>query len=253
MLNTIIFYLIVFHLLWVTFTLLVHRGYSHQYWRLHPILEHFCRFWLWVSYGMPFYGWLKYLVAQHRKHHRYSDTRYSDTEYDPISPHLYTIRQLLDYKHNTPGKQYYTSPEDVIRYSVGINNYGDWIERKIYLPYPKMGLVILWIIATILFGLPGFIIGGLYKFLIQNIIVVLAGYGLHKIGYTPNRPRTTEGDKSTNVFPLGILLAGEELHANHHDYAGKLNFADRWWEFDIGYWYAKFFMVVGLLKINHRS
>ena len=57
-------------------------------------------------------------------------------------------------------------------------------------------------------------------------------------------------DKSRIIFPIGILLAGEELHVNHHNQPWNPNFKRRWFEFDIGWMYIKIFEFFKLLKLK---
>ena len=238
-----IFFLICFHILWVAFELLVHRSIMHNHYIVNEKLEHAFRFFLWLTMGLAFDNWAQHLTAQHRKHHLFSDTKQ-----DPFSPYNYNFFQIFDYKHNEPGRPFYISPDDVKKYASDVKVYDGWIETNLYQKYPKLGLTILWIIYTLLFGIGGFVIGAIHRFLITEIIILIANYGTHKIGfrYVDLGP----GDKAVNIFPIGILLAGEELHANHHKYPGKINYAIRWFEFDSGYWYAKLFIRLGLMKIK---
>jgi stearoyl-CoA desaturase (delta-9 desaturase) len=46
-------------------------------------------------------------------------------------------------------------------------------------------------------------------------------------------------DASTNLFPWGILIGGEELHNNHHSFATSAKLSARWYEFDIGWMYIR--------------
>ena len=50
-------------------TLYLHRSQAHKGVTFHPAVEHFMRFWLWMTTGMITKQW----VAIHRKHHQYSD------------------------------------------------------------------------------------------------------------------------------------------------------------------------------------
>jgi len=248
MVTALIFYIFCYHILWATFSLLVHRQHMHKYWTLHPILEQFCRFMLWVTYGFYFQNWVTLMVAQHRKHHAISDQWINDRQYDPVSPHIFTMRQLLDFSKIGPGTQYYCDPNDVLTWAKDATDYNDWIEHNIYLKYPRLGLLLPWAIATLLFGLPGFIIGGLYKLLIIYIISLHA-MSLHIFGYRTQKPKLSS-DRSVNTFPISILSSGEGLHGNHHDDGRAPNFSTHWWEFDLGYWYAVILSKLKLLTFN---
>ena len=56
-------------------------------------------------------------------------------------------------------------------------------------------------------------------------------------------------DKSRNFFPWGVLIAGEELHNNHHFDPRSPRFQRRWFEFDIGWMYIKLLSAVGLARV----
>ena len=50
-------------------TLYLHRGQTHKAVTFHPAVNHFMRFWLWLTTGMVTKQW----VAIHRRHHQKSD------------------------------------------------------------------------------------------------------------------------------------------------------------------------------------
>ena len=236
-------FLICFHILWVSFQLLVHRSMMHgHYVIVNKKLENTLRFLLWLTMGLGFNNWAQHLTAQHRKHHLFTDTKD-----DPNSVAGVNFFQMFDYKHNEPGRLFYISPEDVKKYASDVKVYDGWVELNLYQKYPTLGLTILWIIYTLLFGIGGFVVGAVHRFLITEIIILIANYGTHNIGF--RYVELPPGDRAVIMFPIAILLAGEELHANHHKYPKKLNYAIRWFEFDSGYWYAKIFVRLGLMKV----
>ena len=57
-------------------------------------------------------------------------------------------------------------------------------------------------------------------------------------------------DTSTNVFPWGIVIGGEELHNNHHAHGTSAKFSAKWYEFDIGWCYINILKFLGLAKIK---
>ena len=78
--------LVMTHITIICVTLYLHRGQAHRAIVFHPALEHFMRFWLWLTTGMITKQW----VAIHRKHHRFSDL-----PDDPHSPQVYGIFNIL--------------------------------------------------------------------------------------------------------------------------------------------------------------
>jgi stearoyl-CoA desaturase (delta-9 desaturase) len=57
-------------------------------------------------------------------------------------------------------------------------------------------------------------------------------------------------DASTNFFPLGILIGGEELHNNHHAFASSAKLSNKWYEFDIGWLYIRLMELTGLARVK---
>jgi len=58
-------------------------------------------------------------------------------------------------------------------------------------------------------------------------------------------------DASTNIFPVGILIGGEELHNNHHAYPTSARLSAKWYEFDIGWLYIRVLAALGLAQVKH--
>ena len=57
--------LILTHITILSVTLYLHRFSAHNAIDLHPVIQHFFRFWLWLTTGMNTKEW----TAIHRKHH----------------------------------------------------------------------------------------------------------------------------------------------------------------------------------------
>ena len=57
-------------------------------------------------------------------------------------------------------------------------------------------------------------------------------------------------DASTNLFPWGILIGGEELHNNHHSFATSAKLSAQWYEFDIGWMYIRILEILGLARVK---
>jgi stearoyl-CoA desaturase (delta-9 desaturase) len=230
-----IFYtLVMTHITIVCVTLFLHRGQAHKGITFHPILSHAMRFWLWLTTGMVTKQW----VAIHRKHHRYSDM-----EGDPHSPLVYGVWRVL-FKgallYNLASKD-----KDMVNsYGVGVPD--DWIERKIYTPHSRLGLGIMFLINTCLFGWIGILIWG-----IQMIWIPFWAAGvINGIGHWTGYRNGSTKDHSRNISPIGIIIGGEELHNNHHLDPASPKLSRRWFEFDIGWMWLSLFRLVGLAKIK---
>jgi stearoyl-CoA desaturase (Delta-9 desaturase) len=235
--NPIIYTLITTHITIVCVTLFLHRGQAHRGITFNPLLQHFMRFWLWLTTGMVTKQW----VAIHRKHHAFSDK-----EGDPHSPHVFGIWTVF-----TKGALLYHSAgkdtDMVNKFGVGTPN--DWVEHNVYSKHSKLGILIMLIINLCLFGLWGWLIWGIQMIWIPFWAAgVINGIG-HWYGYKNGISR----DNSRNIVPWGIVVGGEELHNNHHLNPASVKLSRRWFEFDIGYMWLKLFSLVGLASIISRE
>ena len=57
-------------------------------------------------------------------------------------------------------------------------------------------------------------------------------------------------DASTNLWPIGLFIAGEELHNNHHAFPTSARFSMRRHEVDMGWLHLKALVFFGLAKIR---
>ena len=215
-------------------TIYLHRHQAHRALTLHPVISHFFRFWLWMTTGMVTEQW----VAIHRKHHAMTDI-----EGDPHSPVVYGIKKVL-----CEGAELYRAASKdksmVEKYNHGTPN--DWIERAIYSKHSAKGLVLMALIDILLFGIPGISIWAIQMMWIPVWAAgVINGIG-HFFGY-----RNFEvADTSTNIIPWGFWIGGEELHNNHHAFASSAKFSNKWWEFDLGWFYIRSLSLLGLAKVK---
>ncbi len=131
----------------------------------------------------------------------------------------------------------------------GLGTPDDWLENNLYAAFPWLGVALMAIIDVILFGLPGLAI-----FVAQMLWIpfwaagVINGLG-HYLGY---RGFETS-DASTNILPWGILIGGEELHNNHHAYAGSARLSSKWWEIDLGWIYIRFLAMCRLARVRRLA
>lgn len=227
--------LILTHITIASVTIFLHRHQAHRALELHPVVSHFFRFWLWLTTGMVTREW----TAIHRKHHAKVET--AD---DPHSPQVVGIHKVL-----WGGVFLYVkesrNPDTLARYGHGTPD--DWIERHLYSPLTKYGILLMLSLDLLLFGLvPGVLIWGAQALWIPFWAAgVINGLG-HFWGY---RNYQSE-DAATNLFPWGILIGGEELHNNHHAYATSARLSSKWYEFDIGWFYIRVLECLGLATVK---
>lgn len=226
--------LVMTHITIVCVTVFLHRGQAHRGLTFHPILEHFMRFWLWLTTGMVTKQW----VAIHRKHHRHSDE-----QGDPHSPHVFGIWRVL-----TKGALLYheaSKDEDMVN-AYGVGTPDDWIEQNLYSSNSRMGVTLLLGLLIVTFGWIGLLI-----WLVQMIWIPFWAAGvINGLGHWYGYRNGTTRDHSRNISPWGIIIGGEELHNNHHLDPANPKLSLRWFEFDIGWLYINIFKALGLIKIK---
>jgi len=190
--------------------------------------------WLWLTTGMNTKEW----VAIHRKHHNKTDV-----EGDPHSPHIFgfftvLFKGVMLYVEAAKDKNLITN--------LGIGAPNDWIEQKLYTPYPWVGVMIMMLIDVVLFGWWGFLVWGIQMIWIPFWAAgVVNGIG-HWFGYRNGETK----DKSKNVLPWDIIVGGELLHNNHHLDPANAKLSKRWFELDMGWIWLSFFRLVRLAKLR---
>ena len=215
-------------------TLYLHRSQAHRAVQFHPVVAHFMRFWLWLTTGMVTRQW----VAIHRKHHQKSDQ-----EGDPHSPQIYGIWRVL---FGGAFLYHKASKDTAMIDSLSKDTPNDWIERNLYTPHSRLGILLMLIIDLVLFGPVGFVIWGVQMLWIPVWAAGVINGLSHWWGYR----NTDTKDTSRNLWPWAIWIGGEELHNNHHADGASANFRQRKWEFDIGWMYIKILEFFRLAKIR---
>ena len=230
----VLFALVMTHLSMISVTVFLHRHQAHRALDLHPIASHFFRFWLWLTTGQVTKEW----TAIHRKHHAKCEQAQ-----DPHSPHIYGIRTVL-----LQGYELYRAEavkkETLERFGHGTPD--DWIERHLYTRFSWHGLALMLAIDLALFGVAGLSVWALQMAWTPIMAAGIINGAAHYWGYrnfeTP--------DASTNISPWGILIAGEELHNNHHTYPTSAKLSVKAYEFDIGWFYISVLQRLGLASVK---
>jgi stearoyl-CoA desaturase (delta-9 desaturase) len=222
------------HITIAAVTIFLHRSQAHRAVDLHPAINHFFRFWLWMTTGQVTKAW----VSIHRKHHAKCETAE-----DPHSPQVLGIRKVF-----WQGAELYRAEaknaETLAKYGHGTPD--DWIERHVYSRYSALGVSLMMIIDLALFGPIGLTIWAVQ----MAWIPVTAAGVINGIGHYWGYRNFACEDASTNVVPWGILIGGEELHNNHHAYGTSARLSNKWYEFDIGWLYIKLMSYVRLASVR---
>lgn len=226
--------LIATHITIASVTIFLHRAQAHRALDLHPVVAHFFRLWLWLTTGMVTKEW----VAIHRKHHAKCET-----VEDPHSPITRGIKTVL-----SRGSELYRSEaknqDTIAKYGHGTPD--DWIERNLYSRFSWQGVAVTLILDVLLFGAAGLTIWA-----VQMLWIPITAAGIiNGIGHYWGYRNFDAPDRSTNILPIGFIIGGEELHNNHHTYASSARLSNKWWEFDIGWFYIRVMAMLGLAQVR---
>ncbi|KAG0190647.1 hypothetical protein DFQ28_001762 [Apophysomyces sp. BC1034] len=230
----VLYTLVMTHITIIGVTVYLHRHQAHRALDLHPIASHFFRFWLWLTTGMVTGQW----AAIHRKHHAKCET-----DEDPHSPQTRGLWKVL-----LEGAELYRAEaknESMLK-KYGRGTPDDWLERHVYAKHAVLGVTIMALIDLALFG-----IAGISVWAIQMVWIPFWAAGVvNGIGHFWGYRNFNCADASTNLFPWGILIGGEELHNNHHTYATSAKLSNKWYEFDIGWVYIRIMSGLRLAKVK---
>jgi stearoyl-CoA desaturase (delta-9 desaturase) len=174
-------------------------------------------------------------VADHRKHHAFSDQ-----EGDPHSPHVDhghgwrgALKGLLHahvgwiFIHTQRGKKDRYAPDlladPVIRFVD--RTFVLWVLLGFAVPF-GLGVAIG---GSLLAGLTGLLWGGFVRILLLHHVT----YSINSLCHFFGRQRFETGDHSKNLAWLAPLSMGESWHNNHHAFPTSAAHGLRWWEIDI--------------------
>jgi stearoyl-CoA desaturase (Delta-9 desaturase) len=173
-------------------------------------------------------------VADHRKHHAFTDE-----DGDPHSPHGHGggfKGALHGLYHAHVGWLFETQGRaDRRRYARDLMD--DPVMKRIsksFLQNALLGLLIpfflgLAISGTLAGGLTALLWGGLVRIFFLHHVT----WSINSVCHFFGRRRFSVDDHSTNVFWLALPSLGESWHHNHHAFPRSAKHGLRWWEVDI--------------------
>ena len=232
----LLYTLIATHITIVAVTLFLHRSQAHRGVQFHPAVAHFFRFWLWLTTGMVTKQW----VAIHRKHHQMTDQKG-----DPHSPKIFGIWRVL---FGGAFLYHEASKDKLMVEAYGKGTPDDWVEKNIYSKHSRLGITLLLLINLLCFSWWGLLVWG-----IQMIWIPFWAAGVvNGIGHYWGYRNTETNDTSKNIIPIGLIIGGEELHNNHHNKPASAKLSEKWFEFDMGWFWIKTLSYLKLAKINRK-
>jgi stearoyl-CoA desaturase (delta-9 desaturase) len=219
----------------------------HGAYKISPTLNHIGRFVMYTIAIGIYPEWMRINVGTHRMHHRNSDT--ID---DSHTPHLLPFKALLNEKYNPYYKR--VNKKELGNYALDIPILDDWMQQNVYTSQRRFyGCALVVAIYGMLFGWLGLLMAPILLMFTANFMMpMIATWIPHKLGFYRHKDHKFP-DRSLNLIPIGIYLCGEELHSNHHANPRSYNLRNRWFEFDIGYYYAILFEKLGLIEFKDRT
>jgi stearoyl-CoA desaturase (Delta-9 desaturase) len=213
-----------------------HRLLTHRSFKTRPWL----RYTLAVLGSMSVQGSVIDWVADHRKHHTFTDE-----PGDPHSPHSEHGRGLVGVLvglwHAHVGWLFHTHGQaSSRRFAPDLT--GDPVMRAINRRFPGIALLSMAIPFLLGFGLSGgsIVSGGLSALLwgglVRVFVVHHVTWSVNSICHFFGTQRFSTGDRSTNVFWLALPTLGEAWHHNHHAFPRSAFHGLRWYEFDPSGW-----------------
>lgn len=205
-----------------------HRMLTHRAFQTYPWVERAFA----VMGSLSIQGSVLDWVADHRKHHAYTDV-----DGDPHSPHVGHGHGLSGFWHAHAGWLMETHGQaGWKKYAADL--YEDPAMRRIGRAFPAfvvLTLLIPTLAGFILHGftavgaLEGFIWGGLVRvFFVHHVT-----WSVNSICHIFGRRRFAVDDRSTNVWWLAPFSLGESWHHNHHAFPRSAVHGLEWWELDI--------------------
>jgi len=185
-----------------------------------------------------------YWVANHRRHHQFSDQKD-----DPHSPNAgYSGLSWRGFWHAYVGWTYTHATPNTARFAQ------DWLQdptvfriNQHYFLWLSVGALLpgvwgmLWI-----GGWQGFLLGVVWGGAIRIFLVTNAALGVtslcHIAGSRPYRTR----DQSRNVLWLVLPTFGQAWHNHHHAFPRSAIMGFEWWQVDLGGWTIRLLEFFGL-------
>ncbi len=229
--SDLIVFLIVYLLTGLGVTVGFHRLLTHRSFKTGPVVRGILTACGSAAIEGPVISW----VADHRKHHAYSDK-----PGDPHSPHVDhgvgltgALRGLFHahmgwlFVHTERGARARFAPDLVADPVVSFihRTFPLWVVAGLALPF---GLG--WAIGgSVQAGLTGLLWGGAVRILVLHHVT----YSINSICHVFGRRSFKTKDESRNVFWLSLFSFGESWHNNHHAFPTSARHGLGRWQFDL--------------------
>jgi stearoyl-CoA desaturase (delta-9 desaturase) len=203
-----------------------HRLFTHRSFKTGPVTRGVLAALGSAAIEGPIVSW----VADHRKHHAFSDE-----EGDPHSPHVDHggLRGLFHahvgwlFVHDQRALKTRYAPDLLADPVVSFVNrtFLWWVLAGFVVPF-AIGLALG---GTLLAGLTALLWGGLIRMLVVHHVT----YSINSLCHVFGRRDFETGDESRNLAWLAIPSFGESWHNNHHAFPTSSVHGLKWWQIDI--------------------
>jgi stearoyl-CoA desaturase (delta-9 desaturase) len=208
-----------------------HRHLTHRAFKTHPWLRGLLAILGSAAIEGPVISW----VADHRKHHAFSDR-----EGDPHSPHVDhghgwsgAVRGLFHahmgwlFIHTQRGSKERFAPDLLADPVVS------WVDRT-FIWWAILGLLVPffagWAIGGTLFAaFTGLLWGGLVRVFVLHHFT----YSINSLCHTFGSREFDTSDQSRNLALIAIPTLGEAFHNSHHAFPTSATHGLRWWQVDV--------------------
>jgi len=203
-----------------------HRYFSHRSYKTSRVFQ-FALAWLGCSAAQRGPLWW---AAQHRHHHRTSDT--PEDLHSPVTHSFWHshIGWVLSGESDVTDEG---TVKDLSRYPEL-----RWLDRCHWLP-PLL-------LAGLCF-LAGGWAGLVWGFFVSSVLSHHATFTVNSICHVWGWRRYATADASRNNVLVALITLGEGWHNNHHHYQSSARQGFRWWEIDVSYYLLWLLAAVGLV------
>ena len=215
-----------------------HRYFSHEAFQTSKTI----RIFLAIIGSMAAQSPLIYWVAQHRRHHKYSDS-FGDTH----SPNL-SNSKIRGLWHAHLGWVLVPEATNTSLFAKNlIQNSQIYQISKLYYVWVLLGLLIPALIEVIMTQTwQGFCYGFLWGGLVRIFLVQHFTFSINSICHSFGNSNFKTNDKSKNNLWLAIFTCGESWHNNHHAFPTSAKFGLKWWQIDLGYGLIRLLQLLSL-------
>lgn len=204
-----------------------HRYFTHRSFKCSPTMEKVLKICGIYSIEGPTMMW----VAQHRAHHKYSDTE--------LDPHPGNIWHSTFSRVNVP---------DNIKEKITPLTIKDLLNDSWHKYIKDNYFVLYWIPVSICL-LVGFKIT-VYFVILPGLLAMIDSTLVNWLNHTYGVKQNETNDNSTNNYWLNLWAPGGALHNNHHHDAANYHNERLWWEFDFFKPIIKYIIATKTFKEN---